>query len=145
MVIDAHTHLFPEEVRKNRKAFCCRDEGFRLIYGREKARMAGLQDLLQAMDRDGVDSSVVCGFPWKDPGLCREGNDYLFHCSRQYPDRIIPFLPVFLSGPCARPKRNWIAAFRWEYGASEKWLSTGEKFPSWTLQRLASMGRPFSG
>ena len=91
MIIDAHTHLFPEEVRKDRQAFCRQDEGFRLIYGDEKARMASLDDLLQAMDRDNVDCSVVCGFPWKDPGLCRAGNDYILHCRHQHPNRIIPF------------------------------------------------------
>ena len=91
MIIDSHTHLFPEEVRRNRRAFCRREEGFRLIYGNEKARMASLEDLLQVMDRDRVDASVVCGFPWKDPGLCREGNDYLLHCHHQHPRRIIPF------------------------------------------------------
>ena len=96
MIIDAHTHLFPEEIRRNRQAFCRQDEGFQLIYGDPKARMASLEDLLQAMDRDNVDRSVVCGFPWKDPGLCRAGNDYLLHCRRQHPDRIIPFacLPI---------------------------------------------------
>lgn len=91
MIIDAHTHLFPEEVRKNRPLFCHRDEGFGLIYGNAKAKMASPKDLLQAMDREGINQSVVCGFPWKDPGLCREGNDYLLHCSHQHPGRLLPF------------------------------------------------------
>src|SRR5262245_40901664 len=29
------------------------------------------------MDAAGIDQSVVCGFPWHDPGICREHNDYL--------------------------------------------------------------------
>jgi predicted TIM-barrel fold metal-dependent hydrolase len=92
MIIDAHTHLFPDEVRKKRKDFCTRDEGFRLLYGGAKARLAGLQDLLETMDRENVDRSVVCGFPWKDPGLCREGNDYLLDGARKFPDRILPLI-----------------------------------------------------
>jgi predicted TIM-barrel fold metal-dependent hydrolase len=97
MIIDAHTHLFPDEVRKNRYNFCRRDEGFRLIYGNEKARMASPEDLLKAMDRDGVHQSIICGFPWQDPGLCRAGNDYLLHCFSLHPDRFIPFacLPLY--------------------------------------------------
>ncbi len=91
MIIDAHTHLLADEVRKNCQSFCRRDEGFRLLYGNGKARLAGLEDLLRVMDREGVDQSIVCGFPWKDPGLCREGNDYLLHCARQHPERVIPF------------------------------------------------------
>jgi len=91
MIIDAHTHLFPDEVRKNRHLFCRRDDGFRMIYENEKARMATPEDLLTVMDRDGVQQSIICGFPWKDPGLCRVGNDYLFHCFSRYPNRFIPF------------------------------------------------------
>ena len=90
MILDSHTHLFPEAVRKNRPSFCRRDGGFALLYGSEKARMAGLEDLLRGMDRDGVDRSVICGFPWDDPGLCREGNDYLLQCFHRAPARVIP-------------------------------------------------------
>jgi predicted TIM-barrel fold metal-dependent hydrolase len=92
MIIDAHTHLFPDEVRKRRKKFSARDEGFQLLYGGEKARLAGIQDLLETMDREKVDQSVVCGFPWKDPGLCREGNDHLLEVARKFPGRILPFI-----------------------------------------------------
>ena len=67
MIIDAHTHLFPEAVQKNRSFFCRRDDGFRIIYENERARLASLEDLLRTMDRDGVEQSVICGFPWKDP------------------------------------------------------------------------------
>ena len=99
MIIDFHTHLFPDEVRKKRPSFCRRDEGFRLIYQNDRARIASLEELLRNMDRDGVERSVICGFPWKDPGLCREGNDYLLSCSRQHPDRLIAFACLPLSYP----------------------------------------------
>ncbi len=91
MIIDAHTHLFPDEVRQKRQRFCLRDEGFRMIYENERARMASPEDLLKVMDRDGVQQSIICGFPWKDAGLCRVGNDYLLHCFALYPDRFLPF------------------------------------------------------
>ena len=91
MIIDAHTHLFPDEVRKKRHVFCRRDDGFRMIYENEKARIVSPEDLLKVMDRDGVQQSIICGFPWKDPGLCRVGNDYLIHCFSLYPNRFLPF------------------------------------------------------
>jgi len=100
MIIDAHTHLFSEEVQKNRSSFFRRDEGFQALYENEKARLASLEDLLRTMDRDGVEQSVICGFPWKDPVLCREGNDFLLQCGRQYPGRLIPF-----ACPPLRPSR----------------------------------------
>jgi len=96
MILDAHTHLFPEEVLKDRSAFCSRDESFRRLYGNEKARLASLDELLTSMDREGVGRSVVCGFPWSDPGLCREGNDYLLHCAQKNPQQIVPFAAVSL-------------------------------------------------
>ena len=104
MIIDVHTHLFPEEVQKNRSFFCRRDEGFRIIYENKRARLASLEDLLRTMDRDGVEQSVICGFPWKDPVLCREGNDFLLHCWHRYPGRLIPFacLPLRSSGIAER-------------------------------------------
>ena len=99
MILDAHTHLFPEEVLKNRSAYGSRDESFRRLYGNEKARMASLEELLASMDREGVDRSVVCGFPWTDPALCREGNDYLLDCARKHPRRVVPFAVIPLRPP----------------------------------------------
>jgi predicted TIM-barrel fold metal-dependent hydrolase len=29
------------------------------------------------MNEAGIAQSIVCGFPWRDPGLCREHNDYM--------------------------------------------------------------------
>jgi uncharacterized protein len=101
MVIDVHTHLFPDEVRQDRSSFCRRDRAFQIIYGNEKSRLAGPEDLVDMMDRNGVHRSVICGFPWKDPGLCREGNDYLLYASGKYPNRLIPFASL----PVCSPRR----------------------------------------
>ena len=144
MIIDAHTHLFPEEVRKNRQAYSRRDEGFRLIYRSEKARMASLEDLLQVMDRDSVDYSVVCGFPWKDPGLCREGNEYLLHCHRQYPHRIIPFACLPLSSPRQAQKELERCLSQGMRGIGELAFYGRGIFPS-DIRRLASMVSHLSG
>lgn len=96
-VIDMHTHLFPEEVQKNRLDFCRRDESFRLLYENPQARMATLENLLKNMDHHGIEKSVICGFPWQDPDLCREGNDYLLHCYSLHPQRLIPFITFSLA------------------------------------------------
>jgi predicted TIM-barrel fold metal-dependent hydrolase len=91
MIIDAHTHLLPEEVADHRASFARRDAAFRLLYGDVQARLAKVEDLLKTMDRDGVNQAVICGFPWQDPGLCRVGNDFLWECSVRYPGRLLPF------------------------------------------------------
>ena len=90
MIIDAHTHLLPSSVVKNRRSFFRRDAAFRLLYENEKARLARPEDLLENMDREGVRQAVICGFPWNDPALCREGNDFLWECQARYPGRFLP-------------------------------------------------------
>jgi predicted TIM-barrel fold metal-dependent hydrolase len=144
MIIDAHTHLFPDEVRKNRHGFCRRDEGFRAIYESEKARMASPQDLLATMDRYGVHQSIICGFPWKDPGLCRAGNDYLLHCFSLHPDRFIPFACL--------PLRSWrLAEKELNYSLSRGMRGIGElafyhrNISSRDMKDLSSILRPLSG
>ena len=40
-------------------------------------------ELTSAMDGAGVALAIVCGWPWLDPGLCREHNDYLAAASQR--------------------------------------------------------------
>ena len=90
MIIDCHTHIFPDEVRKNREAFCLKDRGFSSVYKNPKARIVGAEELIASMDESGIERSVICGFPWEDPALCREGNDFLWECQARYPGRFLP-------------------------------------------------------
>ncbi len=50
--------------------------------------MVGADHLLASMDDAGYAMSVVVGWPWRDPGLCREHNAYLSDVARRHPDRI---------------------------------------------------------
>jgi predicted TIM-barrel fold metal-dependent hydrolase len=99
MIIDSHTHIFPEEVRKNRETFCEKDEGFALIYDHPKARIAGVEDLIASMDESGIDRSVICGFPWSRPDLCSLQNQYLMESASRYPNRLIVFVSLLFSDP----------------------------------------------
>jgi predicted TIM-barrel fold metal-dependent hydrolase len=143
MIIDIHTHLFPDEVRKKRPSFCRRDEGFRLIYQNDRARMASLEELLRNMDRDGVEQSVICGFPWEDPGLCREGNDYLLSCSRQHPDRLIAFACLPLCFPRLAERELERCLSRGIRGIGELAFYRQEISPK-EVQRLCSILQPLS-
>ena len=105
MIVDFHTHIFPEEVRNNLDKYRKRDPLFRLIFGGDrpymmgeskKAKMIGVEELIEAMDRSGVEKSVVCGFVWSDQGLCRDGNDYILESIQKYPDRLIGFTAIQL-------------------------------------------------
>ncbi len=99
MIIDCHTHVFPKEIRKNREAFCKRDEGFSSIYDQPKAKMVGAEDLISAMDESGIDRSVICGFPWSQPDLCSVHNGYLLEAASRYPNRLIAFVILLFSNP----------------------------------------------
>jgi len=87
-VIDAHTHLFPEEVVRDRARFLARDPWFGEAFGHPRATTALPADLIASMDGAGFARSVVCGWPWRDQGLCRMHNDDLAIVGRVHPDRI---------------------------------------------------------
>ncbi len=56
--------------------------------------MAGHEDLLEAMNRDGIDAAVAMGFPWTDEESAGLHNDYLLESSRESAGRIVPFACV---------------------------------------------------
>ena len=91
MIIDVHTHLFPDWVQQNRWEYVKRDDVFRDIYRNKKARMVTGEEMIASMDEQEVALSVVFGFPWADQGINRDHNDYILNVSRRFPDRLIPF------------------------------------------------------
>lgn len=99
MIIDGHTHIFPQEVCQNRQIYCQKDPAFREIYGNEKARMIGPEPLIAEMDDAGVDMAVVCGFPWQSHDLCVMGNDAILEAVRRFPSRLVGFGCVYIQEP----------------------------------------------
>jgi predicted TIM-barrel fold metal-dependent hydrolase len=77
VVVDAHTHAFPPEWIADRVNHCARDRWFGDLYEAPSAKMIDALELVSAMDSAGVALALACGWPWLDPGLCREHNDYL--------------------------------------------------------------------
>ncbi|MBF8299350.1 MAG: metal-dependent hydrolase-like protein [Dehalococcoidia bacterium] len=53
-----------------------------------------MEDVIEAMDRAGVDLSVLVNIGWSDHGLCRETNDYLLAAAARYPKRLAVFCGV---------------------------------------------------
>jgi predicted TIM-barrel fold metal-dependent hydrolase len=91
MIIDCHSHIFPDEVRERRAAVQAADPWFGTLYERPTAKLAAADDVIAAMAAAGVDRTVVLGFPWRDPGRCAAHNDYLIAAARRYPDQLIGF------------------------------------------------------
>jgi predicted TIM-barrel fold metal-dependent hydrolase len=94
MIIDFHTHIFPPWLRDQREKYIERDATLGELYASPEAKMATADDLVAAMDEDGVDVSVVMGVGWTDFGLAREANDYIIESVARYPDRLTGFAGV---------------------------------------------------
>jgi predicted TIM-barrel fold metal-dependent hydrolase len=94
MIVDAHTHVFPAELRARRAALCARDPLFAELYGDPRAAMATADELLASMAAAGIAAAVICGFTWRDPGLCRDHNDALLAAAAAAPGRLLPFVAV---------------------------------------------------
>ena len=91
MIIDFHTHIFPADIRNNRQHYVESEPAFKLLYSSPKAKMAGAQDLVNAMDDGGLDKAVVFGFPWQSADIFQHHNDYVLEAVGRYPDRLIGF------------------------------------------------------
>ncbi|MEJ2731666.1 MAG: amidohydrolase family protein, partial [Deltaproteobacteria bacterium] len=88
-IIDAHTHLFPEEIRQNREKFFSVEPAFQKLYQSPKSRLIGTQEMLASMDANHVDKAVIFGFPWQNSRLFKQNNDYISEVVGRYPDRFI--------------------------------------------------------
>ncbi|MGA7732590.1 MAG: amidohydrolase family protein [Chloroflexia bacterium] len=94
MIIDFHTHIFPDEVRASRDEYIERDAWFGTLYEDPKHKLASAEDVVSSMEAAGVDRTVVFGFPWRDGKLCAWHNDYLIESVRRFPDKLIGFACV---------------------------------------------------
>jgi len=89
MVIDFHTHIFPKGIRENREAYFASEPAFKLLYSLPGSKLVGAQEIVAAMDRQGVDKSVIFGFPWKKSQTFIKHNDYILEAVARYPKRLI--------------------------------------------------------
>ena len=132
MIIDAHTHLFPPEIRARREEYCLHDSWFGELYSNPKARMATAEELIASMDANGIDCSIAFPFGWGDPGLIEACNAYILDAMRRYPGRIIGLAAV---QPTAGPR----AAAELERCAIAGMPGCGELMPHGQGYRLSDL------
>ncbi|MCP4622462.1 MAG: amidohydrolase [bacterium] len=89
MIIDFHTHIFPRDIRENRQKLFAAEPAFKLLYQSAKSRLIGANELIDAMDQNRVDKSVIFGFPWKNSAIFKPHNDYIIEMVQKNPDRLI--------------------------------------------------------
>lgn len=94
MIIDFHTHIFPPQVKQKRGQYIDRDPCFALLYAKKEAKVATAEELIDSMDRAGIDVSVIVNFGWMTHELCTETNDYILESIARFPKRFIGFCTV---------------------------------------------------
>lgn len=106
MIIDIHTHIFPRGICKKRENYFYDEPDFKLLYDSPKARLVGAHELIQAMDENGVEKSVVFGFPWNRFDTVKFQNDYILEMIQAYPDRLTGFCCLDPAHPSATQEVN---------------------------------------
>ena len=94
MIIDFHTHVFPPQIKKNRRQYIESDPCFAILYSNPKAELATVEELISSMDKEGVDISVIVNYGWTTHELCVETNDYILESIARYPRRLVGFCAV---------------------------------------------------
>lgn len=89
VIIDSHTHIFSPEVIRNREHYLRADEGFAALYSGPSARLVTADELVDSMDKNGIDVSVACSFSWTRQELCDQANDYILESIARYPKRLV--------------------------------------------------------
>ncbi len=94
MILDAHTHIFPEEVCRRREDFFAADSAFRLLYASPQASLVDPPTMLAYLEEAGIEAAIICGFPWRQEKLCRRHNEVILEAARRWPQKLIGFCAV---------------------------------------------------
>ncbi|HEY8676631.1 MAG TPA: amidohydrolase family protein [Candidatus Dormibacteraeota bacterium] len=90
MIVDAHVHILPDRIRDNLALIASTEPWFAACHARGE-RVASAESLVAAMDEHGVDRAVCFTWPFADPAMCAEANDYMAAAVRRFPERLIGF------------------------------------------------------
>ena len=101
-VIDVHVHLTPPEIAGDRDRFLAGEGAWASLYRDPKAKMVSTDNLLAMMDEEGIDQSVVMGFPWSNEETAKRHNEWLLEQAARHPDRLMPLAAFDLLAPWAQ-------------------------------------------
>ncbi|MEX2431531.1 MAG: amidohydrolase family protein [Dehalococcoidia bacterium] len=94
MIIDFHTHILPPSFRESRLELAARDATCHALFSGEVVKVATADQLVSAMDEDGVDVAVALGYGWCDLGFAQLANAYTLESAAKFGERIVPFCTV---------------------------------------------------
>jgi len=81
LIIDTHVHVYPPLIRDNSQEIAESERYFGELISSPVHKWATAEDVLAAMDADGVDQSWICGFAFSDIALCQVSNDYVLEAA----------------------------------------------------------------
>lgn len=96
-----HTHIFSPRMIARREDYIRQDKAFAELYASPKSRMITASELVDSMDKQGIDMSMVCNVGWTSHQLCIESNDYILESIKHYPRRLLGLAAI---QPCAGDK-----------------------------------------
>jgi len=126
MIIDFHTHVFSPRIKKNRRQYIDNDPCFALLYSKKEAKLTTTEELIDSMDKAGIDISVIVNIGWTTHEFCVETNDYILESIARYPQRLIGFCAV-------QPQSTGAAIAEIERCAKEGVRGVGEMRPDTQL------------
>jgi uncharacterized protein len=94
MLIDSHVHITDPAVISSMDVWRQKEPYFDLLCGSPKNRNVDVPELLEEMDRTGVDISVAFGFGFRHQDHCRAANDYTIRSVEQFPERLVGYAIV---------------------------------------------------
>lgn len=94
MIVDFHTHVFSPQIKKNRSKYIDSDPCFASLYSNPATKLATADELIESMDKEGIDVSVIVNLGWISHELCVETNQYILEAIARYPSRLIGFCCV---------------------------------------------------
>lgn len=121
MIIDTHVHVHPTEIVSNWEKIGEKEPYFDALCRSRVHRWAAAEDVISAMDEDGVRESWICGFAFSDLGLCRLSNDYVLDAAARSGGRLKPLIVV--------PPLSAGAGRELERCAGQGAIGVGELFP----------------
>jgi predicted TIM-barrel fold metal-dependent hydrolase len=100
MIIDAHTHRYPEEVINDPTRFAKRTGEkmwLNMVSPKDRPSLQGWanrEEMLASMDAAGVRQSVLLGWYWENQKTCLEANQWHRQWMKQDKERFIGFLSL---------------------------------------------------
>ncbi len=100
MIVDAHTHGYPEEVLKDPRSFALVQKEAHwqeLVCPKNKKTLQGWstrEEMVADMDNAEVDRAVLLGWYWENPETCALQNEWSRQWISQDPNRFIGFVSL---------------------------------------------------